>query len=274
MINHGPALAYLWSPPYLAIYFLFYVILNKEYKNKQRVLYIFILLLPTFLSFHRSNIAAVALSLVAVLFLYQDSFAAKFKKIILIGILSIPIGLLLINMINDRGGSSDVASVLNGEYVDIDYVEELQGNTFSFRIAHLYERYMYVAGNTVKHLFGAGFVHEDSFYVRQNFDFIIGLRDETTGEIIQIDTSDISWSVLILRFGIIGTLLYLIFTIRILFIGFKYRTTQLGGVVLGQMIVLFITSLTSTSYLFPLYFILMLSDCKILLSDNNIQAKK
>ena len=51
---------------------------------------------------------------------------------------------------------------------------------------------------------------EGSSYTENHFDFIIGL-DSKEGGIEQVNTPDISWSILIIRYGIVGTLLFIIF---------------------------------------------------------------
>lgn len=74
-------------------------------------------------------------------------------------------------------------------------------------------------------IFGLGFMAEGSKYTDNNFNFIIGLSDKTTDEIIQVDTSDIAWSLLILRYGILGTLMLLILYTYLIFSMVKDKMT-------------------------------------------------
>jgi hypothetical protein len=78
-----------------------------------------------------------------------------------------------------------------------------------FRADNFFERYLETTETAVGTLFGLGFMSENTHYTENHFNFIIGLEDNETGATTQLDTSDIAWSIFIIRYGIVGTLIYL-----------------------------------------------------------------
>ena len=254
-----------YNLPYLGIYFFFYVMFNKEIQGRSKVIQLIILGLPIFLCFHRSLLVAVAFTVIFLLYVTQESFLKRFKHVMLSIMIAAPMSVIAAGFFAERGGIQDIINVINGNFQEVDYVEELAGQTFLFRIAHLYERTMYIIEQPMTTFFGAGWVHEDSPYTVNKFDFMIGLRDESTGDIAQVDTSDISWSPLILRLGFVGTILYVIFTLYIFKIAYKRRYQLSGATVVGTMVVMAITSITGVMYIVPAYFILLLVDCIFML---------
>ena len=140
---------------------------------------------------------------------------------------------------------SDINKVTQGEYMDIEDVELDTESTLLFRLAHFYERYLITTETNIGTIFGVGFMTEGSQYTYNNFNFIIGLTDKTTNEVIQVDTSDIAWSLLIIRYGILGSLIIIAFYVY--FIIF-YGKRQSNGVCLSMMLYLiFIIGLSNTS---------------------------
>lgn len=95
------------------------------------------------------------------------------------------------------------------------------GDNLSFRLAHSYERLTHILGQGLYGWFrGVGFVSE-SHYNAQTF--MVGLNNEQ-GYIIQLDTGDIAWSIWFLRFGVIGTLLFVWLILRMAFQLIKVST--------------------------------------------------
>lgn len=123
---------------------------------------------------------------------------------------------------------------------------ELGEATFTFRVLHFLERLYYASESWVTMLFGLGFMSEGSDYTMNSFDFIVGLENEDTGFVNQVDTSDIAWSIFVIRFGIIGTILYLIYYFTLInFFNKKYKAETLAKVAFSVLGVIFITSFTS-----------------------------
>ena len=93
---------------------------------------------------------------------------------------------------------------------------DTEGN-MTFRLYMLIERYQYIRNNTQFYAFGIGNVIEQNFPTT----FTIGLYDEEMQRPTQLDTGDISWTLIILRLGMIGLIIYLCFIFR--FILFKHQ---------------------------------------------------
>jgi hypothetical protein len=93
-------------------------------------------------------------------------------------------------------------------------------STTEFRRLHFLERFYYAQEKVSTSLFGLGFLTEDSGLV-DKFSFNIGLTSEY-GEVAQVDTSDISWSVFVVHFGIIGTIILLS-----VYISYAFRFIQM-----------------------------------------------
>ena len=79
--------------------------------------------------------------------------------------------------------------------------------TFTYRINHFQERFDYVIDEPTRALRGIGYVQERNFH--KNI-FKLG-QPNNWGELAQLDTGDIAWSILIVRLGLIGIFFYLIF---------------------------------------------------------------
>lgn len=79
--------------------------------------------------------------------------------------------------------------------------------TFSFRMLMFQERLNYVTSSLQYSLFGMGNIEEKNV---KNRIFTIGLLNEDN-EIIQYDTADITWAPALVRWGVLGTLIYIMF---------------------------------------------------------------
>jgi hypothetical protein len=112
--------------------------------------------------------------------------------------------------------------------------EEVNDN-FSYRILHADERLNYIIKKPVMAIRGIGFVHEKSFKIQV---FSIGLPDEKDLHIIQLDTGDIAWSIFFVRFGLVGTIIFIIFYIAmIVSLYIKGKESLLSGIFCAFFIV-------------------------------------
>lgn len=155
---------------------------------------------------------------------------------------------------------NDIDKVSKGEYMDTEDIELDQESTLLFRFAHFYERFIETTETSIGSVFGVGFMSEGSKYTYNNFNFIVGLSDEKTNEIVQLDTSDIAWSLLILRYGIVGSIIFLSFYVYfIVFYGRRYNNPMALSIMLY---LIFIIGLSITSdqlyyvsfFVFPLMY--------------------
>lgn len=96
-----------------------------------------------------------------------------------------------------------------------------EGN-FSYRIDHFAERLNYVLQKPVRSVRGVGYVQERNFHERP---FKLG-QTNLLGRKAMLDTGDIAWSLLILRLGLVGLMLYFIVYGRCLHILWQERNSD------------------------------------------------
>ncbi len=83
-------------------------------------------------------------------------------------------------------------------------------DNFSYRLAHFWERFIYLAQSWETLLFGAGLYTEDS-KLNTILKFSVGVVSEVTKSTSQFDSNDMSYSNLILRLGLPGTIIFLVY---------------------------------------------------------------
>lgn len=135
----------------------------------------------------------------------------------------------------------DIGNFLGGGFESLDFKD-----TFSLRVAHVLERGEYVFSSVERCAFGAGFLTEDSPYA-QNLGFIVGYPNDWGG-ITQVDTSDDSWSLLLIFTGFVGTMLYIWVFWRAILIEWQARKLPIARVGLGFLILYLLTSLTGSGF--------------------------
>lgn len=142
--------------------------------------------------------------------------------------------------------ASDVLATIGGSYQQLNAAKD--GN-FSFRIAHLHERMAFISNDVARWPIGVGFVHEDSA-VAQNLGFRIGLKNIYTGRVVQVDTGDIAWSVVVIKTGFLGLGLLVYFLILS---GFSVgpSVSEWSTVYRAGLIYFVVTSFFSSSFVSP-----------------------
>ena len=81
--------------------------------------------------------------------------------------------------------------------------------TFAFRISMILERVFYLISNPVCLPFGVGAIAEDSPY--NQFNFFIGTEQENLKYgFAQIDSVDVVWSSVVLRYGLAGIIFWIL----------------------------------------------------------------
>jgi hypothetical protein len=89
------------------------------------------------------------------------------------------------------------------------YSTGASGGTFAFRIATLSERIIFMCHNPQYFPFGVGCIHEDSD--ANTFYFNLGTHNENFKNNKEtIGSADITWVEILMRYGLIGVLLYLL----------------------------------------------------------------
>lgn len=242
------------TPEYL-YFFFFFALYNSDFTKKQKLIYLSIMVLPILLCMHRSLLLAY------IFVIAFNHFREKIKKIypilIVIFVALIPfLGAIQGNILETKIAQDIIGSV---DIEPEDFVPgELGEATFTFRVLHFLERLYYASENLITLLFGLGFMAEGSDYTINSFDFIVGLENEDTGFVNQVDTSDIAWSVYVIRFGVIGTILYLAYYFLLLRFFDKKRIDSISKAAFSTLLLIFITSFTSVQIISMEFISLML----------------
>lgn len=157
-------------------------------------------------------------------------------------------------------------------YSTKDDISALQGNSrriggnMSFRLLMVEERMYYLNQHPQYAVFGIGSIQESD--LKQQL-FHIGLKSKNGG-VTQLDTGDIAWVLLFLRFGYLGTLIYIgtIFfsMVRLFFIN---RKSPLGfATLLYVLCSLLLLSYTSSAIASSFFWIVPILAIRLLPSTN------
>ncbi|MDL2257221.1 hypothetical protein LJC06_03340 [Bacteroidales bacterium OttesenSCG-928-I14] len=239
-----------YNQPDMLHFFAFMSIYKNPIKNNFKYLAAAILISASFLAFHRSwnsfFIIAICLG-----YVIMQSKAQKVKIITVVTIIMLPILVFTASNFMKSRTFNDIKLVAQGDFLLVEEFDmtSLEGSTFTFRMAHLFERVLYLNERSNTMLFGGGLVSEDSQNIDKLFDFKIGLIDGATGRTYQVDTSDITYSLLFLRFGYLGSLLYLLLFIYLSYYYYKHRNNRYGYISLLFLILMFGVSFFSDSLL-------------------------
>ena len=168
----------------------------------------------------------------------------------------------------------DVKAVVSGNIADTNFdIEDLGSSTFTFRILHLFERNQYLIDHPKAMVFGAGLIPEDSKLIGKMFDFKVGLVEELTNDTVQLETSDISYSVLFLRFGYVGTALYLLLIAYFMVFFYKKRNNRYGLFSFLYLILTIGDSFFSANLLHPITFLLPIISYHIIKKTDSEKQK-
>jgi len=225
-----------------------------EFKLKTKKFYIILFLLVLITSVIRSWYLAMIVGFI-VLIILQNKLKVKtiYTGILILTGLFVAVSFNPIIKERFKVGFEEVQSF------NFTAEKEVKGN-YSFRMLHAKERLNYILHNIQYTFFGLGNITEENFPEV----FIIGLVNDAGG-VIQLDTADIAWSTLIIRLGLLGTFLYLLFFVGVLL--FFYRNRKNNPLATVTFVYLFInltilsfassTMATGQFFIFPvlLYFL-------------------
>jgi len=233
--------------PYFLMPCFFIVLMNKDIKVPNRGYIITLFLVTILFTLTRTLILGlvitIGISVVAGMFRTQKKIIFGFAAMFI----------LLLPIIGARLMSStkDINSA-----VTADSFEAGSDMTFAYRMFHLTERVVYVAKDLKHEIFGIGFIHERDF---PKDTFLLGHKDKdyvTT----QLEQDDISWSNLILRYGFLGTALYVIVYLSFCVCFFKRKSIPAGSAAFMVMSISFILTFASGKFsqadffLVPMFF--------------------
>ena len=257
----GMKIPRFYNQPDMLHFFTFMAIYFNPFKGITKITITTILVVAFLGAFHRSLAIAfiLAVSIGYIVRLPRAKRVAILTSIAIIGFIVVVFwGYKFANSRTIK----DIALVTSGNVADIDAkdidIEELQKSTFTFRIAHLLERNQYLIDNPQAMLFGAGLMTEDSKLTDSMFDFKVGLLEEVMGKTAQLDTPDISYSILIMRYGYIGTLIALSLYIFLLVFFHKNHNNPVGLFSFAYLIVVIVGTFFSYILILPISFLLPL----------------
>lgn len=243
--------------PYFAQYYLVYFIVNSNITLNKRILGSVFFGGMLILGMSRGLIMSTALAF-AVYFLVQR----RMKNVVFIAIGYLIYTLAVAPMLeareqHDSGSSSivqDIASVATA--TDMSNIE-IEG-TFAFRIAMLMERWFYIKEKPVEAIVGVGIIHEESPH--NNFMFSIGTANTAYwANHCQIESGDITWVPILLRYGLIGVSLYLFLLLAWCFQSYHLLNTNNENLLTSALLSFSVTVGSLTNMVFDAYHTLFLT---------------
>lgn len=212
------------------IYFMTLMsIYYNPFKGGLKKASIIVLVLTLIGGFHRSVIGMLGICLFLGYVLKLPRLL-RIRTLTITAIVVLMAGMYLGGRMMGSRTFQDLKQVMSGDIIESGFtMEDLEENaTFAFRIAHVFERVTYLIDHPKAMVVGAGLIPEDSDLVEEMFDFKVGLIEEMTQNTSQLNTGDISYSILFLRLGFLGTALYLMLLIYLYVYFYKKREHPLA----------------------------------------------
>ncbi len=232
-----------YNLPLLLFFFVFYGIFSNPFKGQLKIYSMILPSITMFFPMHRS-LSMVFIMVVALGISWKFGVFKSIKNVIVAS--AIGLLLLLYGSYNLSSRTiSDINSVADADFLEVESVQLDSESTLLFRFAHFFERYEEVAQTNIGKFFGLGFMAEGSSYTNKHFNFFIGLQDPKTDETVQIETSDIAWSMLIVRYGIIGIVIYLLFYFSFILFSIQKKNFIYSIPLVCYLILIFSVSFTS-----------------------------
>lgn len=122
-------------------------------------------------------------------------------------------------------------------------------STSEFRWYHVVERTEYILEDKWRSMFGIGLITEDS-KAAAKLNFAIGNADDA-GDVPQVSTGDIVWSVLFLQMGLFGTSIFVLMYISFMRRFVIHRKSDMLKIAFYYTLFLLLTSLYSISIIQP-----------------------
>jgi hypothetical protein len=254
----GMKLPRYYNQPLMLHFFALMAIYYNPYKGAPKIVTTVLLVAALLGAFHRSMLFSFIL-------VVGLAYAVKLSRLRRVQFLSIAAALLAVVTVfkgvelSHSRTFQDLKNVAEGNINDIDDIDmEVLGTaTFSFRMAILLERNLYILQRPITTLLGAGLLTEDSSLAGL-FDFHIGLKDDITDEIIKTEIGDISYATLTLRMGYLGTAAYLAVLIYLTAFFYKHRDNKYALTAFLYWIFSFGVSFFSSNLLIPATYVVPL----------------
>lgn len=244
------AFVFALNIPTLTFLYIFFC-LDAQYVKKQKyllVVFFFLILLMTY-------VRAFIISAILGVLLYIVMVRGIQRSISLIAgiLLLLPIAFNIMERKSEVSGSSlstqeEIALLFSG----IENVRQVGGDGGSsiFRIAMLIERFDYLIHNPEYLLFGVGAIHEDSPNCYNRFSFALGTQNEDRyyGKCL-IESGDITWVPITLRYGLVGIAVHLMIIITIL--KMAWRRKDLMRIFFPLLLIYFLKSFDAALFESP-----------------------
>jgi hypothetical protein len=256
----GMKIPRFYNQPDMLQIFTFMAIYFNPYKGKIKIITTTILVLALLGAFHRSLVIAF-IAAVSIGYIIRLPRVKRVTTMTSIAVLSSFFIIFFGYKFANSRTIKDISIVVSGDVANADLdinIDDLQNSTFTFRIAHLLEKNQYLIEHPKAMLFGAGLMTEDSKLTDLMFDFAVGLVEKSTEKITQLDTGDISYSILFLRYGYLGTLLNLMLYGFLMVYFYLNRKNPIGLFSFIYFIVVIVLTFFSQILILPVTFILPL----------------
>jgi len=247
-----------YNQPEMLTFFAFMAIYSNPFKGIFKMLTTVILVAALLGAFHR-NVWAALLIAASIGYVLQ---LPRLKRVRVVAVASAA-ALFVVVFFGYRFAKSrtfiDIQKVAAGNVTDTDIdLDDLTESTFAFRIAHLLERNKYLIDNPKARFFGGGLMNETSKLTYSMFDFDVGTVEEISGNTAQLDTPDISYSVLLIRYGYVGTVLNMMLFVYLAVFFYKHRDNRYGLFSFLFFIFSLVTSFFSWTFILPITIVMPL----------------
>lgn len=237
--------------PTLTFFYVFYV-LKSSYTHKYRYLLLAFFMGILLLTFVRSMLIAVIIGIAV--FLLINKNRKQSISLLLVSLLFLPIVFNAIDRKSEASSSSvstidDIKMIFSG----VENLRRIDSNsgTFSFRIGMFVERVDYLIKHPQYLLTGVGTIHEDSPKCYRRFSFYLGTySEERYFEKCIIESGDIAWVPIVLRYGLLGLFLHFYLFYYVMKVGYKRQ--DFLQILFPLFIVAFILSFSGAYFEKPL----------------------
>lgn len=220
------------TPPFIDIVLLSLLLFIK----KRKVQWFVVILMFIVLLISQNRTPLIALFMQIGLFVLLSRNSKHKVTVLVVALLAFPV---INSLLASRAEEEDSSKLsLYSAFEDLksgNYLEVASQNTFMFRIALIAERANYLLQNPEYAIQGVGAMHEDTS--QKKFNFIVGTHnlDEKGNDITcQLNSIDVAWGPLLIRYGFGGLILHL-FIIIWLIVSF-YKMRQLPVAMIGFLI--------------------------------------
>ena len=243
--------------PYFAQYYLIYFLVRSNITLMKRCIGSIFFGGMLIMGMSRGLIMSTALAF-ALYFFIQRSM----KNVVYIAIGYLVYSLAVAPMLAAREKLDSGSSNIIDDIVSVTSAKDLENiefeGTFAFRIAMLMERWFYIKEDPVDALVGVGIIHEESPH--NNFDFSIGtVNPAYWANHCQIESGDITWVPILLRYGLVGAGVYLFLLLAWCYLSYNLLNTNNEFVLTAALLSFSVTVGSLTNMVFDAYHTLFLT---------------